>query len=402
MHDLDGKLLEKLVSWGISVIPVSEDTLVFQNVPIDSIFFNKETTSVLIRFIRGWKKYIVCVDEDLEYTGPDDHKKKMFRIPEVNSGWRPILLHRLPSDVSDAITDTLETLEFEHIPHLSRSNRRAHDLQPSGDDIEGETLRTYAIDLTRRALLNQLSPTVGRQAEIDLLLALLRKREHPRMSLIIGSPGSGKSNLIHGVTFRLLNHENPLQVLSLDLIGLVLDCSLPGDRDSRLLDAFREMSINRDSVFVIENINTLVSLCPESILLLCRALDAKQKLIGTANHRLTKSFQNPLIRRRLFRISLAEPDPSLTMKILHALKPSLEDHHGIAISNEAIRYCVIRSDSWPGSFPEKAIALLDLACAQLSLRNGETLSPDDIIETAMICSSSAYSPGDDTPASRFD
>ncbi len=394
MDEIDGKLLEQLVSRGISVIPVSEDTLVFRNVPIDTVLFNKEQTSVLIRFIRGWKKFIVCVDEDLQYTGPDDRKRRMFRIPEANSGWRPLLLHRPLSDATDAITCTLETLEFYHVSASPRSDRDQDGTRTPGGTMEGDILRTYAVDLTEQALSNRLSPTVGRGAEIDLVLALLRKREPPRMPLIIGAPGSGKSNLIHGITYGLLEHENPFRVVLLDLVGLMTDYCLPGDRESRLVDAFRELTSSRDTVFVIENINVLVSLYSESVLLLYRALEAKLQLIGTANNRPAKSFRNPLIRRRLFEIPLPEPDPSLTMEILQELKPALEDHHGVVIAGEAIRYCVIRSGSWPGNLPEKAIALLDLACAQLSLRNGDVLSPDDIIDTAIIRRSAGSDPGD--------
>jgi len=122
-----------------------------------------------------------------------------------------------------------------------------------------------------------------------------------------------------------------------------------------------------------------------------RALDERVRLIGTASSDLVKPFQEPAVQRRLFMIPLSEPSPLETVEILMGLKPTLERHHGIEISDAAIQFCVTQSASLPGKFPAKAIDLLDLACAQLALQGGHTVALDDVLgaantyETRFVC-----------------
>jgi ATP-dependent Clp protease ATP-binding subunit ClpA len=402
MNSLDEKLLEQLTSQGISVKPINSETLVLRNVPTDANHYNKERTNVLVRYIKGLQRYLICVDADLEYTGTNSGQLRAFRLPKARSGWRPVFMEHLPREITSAIIHAFRVLGTEPPYPVTGSNSTIPAPQSVNRYEPGEFLKPYTTDLTKRALLNRLSPTVGRQKEMNLVLAVLKKEEHPRMPVLLGGAGCGKTNLIHGITFSLITDDDPLKVLSVDIVGLISGCVYPGERENWLNRAFDEMIALQDHVFVIEDINLLANSCPDGVLILRRALDEKIRLIGTSCTELIRIYQNPLIQRRIFIIPLAEPSLSFTVDILDGIKSILEKHHRINISTASIQCCVAQCTSWPGNFPAKAIDLLDLACSQLALKRGRNLSPDDIIEAAQAHRSCIQRAGTDDAVSFSD
>ncbi|MFQ6115345.1 MAG: hypothetical protein ACE5NG_14900, partial [bacterium] len=352
MIQVEPKLLERLIGQGIGVEPIDEETLILKAVPVHPNFFNKEKTNVLVRHFKHVNKYLICVDDDLEFMGEDRHFWRIFKTNQAQNGWRPMYLQnirvRTPSDV---ICQTMEMLWLgDNHPVVNQKNQTPEPESQKQKALAG-ILKDYAIDLSEKAEAKKLPPTVGREREIELAVATLNKWEHPRLPIVTSDAGVGRTNFLYGLTNKFLSMNNDPRVLLIALPNLIAGCIFPAEREEWLKRLFKEMAELPDVIFAVEDIDLILTSCGCGTILFKDILDTGLRIIGTVRTDFANVFSDPTVSRRVQWIYLSEPDAAEALEILQALKCNLEEHHSVQIPEATLEFCVKRAEALPGRFP---------------------------------------------------
>ncbi len=267
----------------------------------------------------------------------------------------------------------------------------------------------FGRDLTRLAHEGDLHPVVGRHEEIEQVARILlqAKKNNP---MLVGDAGVGKTAIVEGLSFRLVEAEAPralktLRIIEISLGALVAGTKYRGEFEERIQAILREAETDPSLVLFIDEIHMLLGAgaaegSMDAANLLKPALGrGTLRCIGattTAEYR--RHIENdPALERRFQMVWVDEPSRDTAVEILRGLRPELEAHHGISIEEGALERAVDLSIRYLPDFrlPDKAIDLVDQACARLMLATfssapstkgaGEsaegqtrTIGPDDI------------------------
>jgi ATP-dependent Clp protease ATP-binding subunit ClpC len=257
------------------------------------------------------------------------------------------------------------------------------------------TLSSYSRDLTAAARAGELDPVIGREDEIERVIAILSRRSKNN-PVLVGEPGVGKTAVVEGLAQRIARGDVPpplrdKRVLSLSLGPLVAGTKYRGEfeaRVKRILDEIRRAA--REIVLFIDELHTLVgagaaegSLDLSSMIKPELARGELQCIGATTFEEYRKHIEaDAALERRFQPVMVNEPTIDQTIKILQGLRSRYATHHGVAIDDAALdaaahlsaRYIVDRF------LPDKAIDLVDEAAASVALRRGFTVEVDDIAD----------------------
>lgn len=244
------------------------------------------------------------------------------------------------------------------------------------------TLDEQGRDLTELANQGKLSRIVGRESEIRAVMKTLVRRLKAN-PLLLGDPGVGKTAVVEGVAQRLASDDAPdrlknLRIIELSMGTLVAGTKYRGTFEERLKEIVRECRENPGIVLFIDEIHTLVgagrteggSLDAANILKPALARGEINVIGATTIDEYRKSFENDsALDRRFQPVTINEPSEEDTESLLRALAPDYEEHHGVDIAPEALVACVKMSIRFVPNrrLPDKALDLLDEACADASL-----------------------------------
>lgn len=250
--------------------------------------------------------------------------------------------------------------------------------------LSGELLK-YAVDLTASASLCKIDPVIGRENEISRMIRILCRRTKNNPCLV-GDPGVGKTALVEGLAQRIANFEVPepligKHILSLDLPSMLAGAKYRGEFEERLKSVIAAAEENGDIILFIDELHTVVGAGAAE-----GSIDAANmikpslarghiKLIGATTLDEFRRFieKDAALERRFQMISVNEPTFSQTEAILKGLRSRYEQHHHIAISDDAISAAISLSVKYlPQRFlPDKAIDLIDEAAAAKRLTCSE-------------------------------
>ncbi|MDE6004337.1 MAG: ATP-dependent Clp protease ATP-binding subunit [Oscillospiraceae bacterium] len=226
-------------------------------------------------------------------------------------------------------------------------------------------------------------PLIGRETEIERVLQIL-SRKNKNNPCLIGEAGVGKTAIIQGVANKFATGEVPSQLLgmfifSLDLGALLAGAKYRGDFEERIRDCIDEVTQSNRIILFIDELHTIVGAgaaegaIDAANMLKPRLARGDLRIIGaTTPVEYTKSIEkDSALARRFQSVNIAEPTPEQTLCILNGLKENYENYHHVFLNESVLQACVELSQKYIAdkSFPDKAIDLLDEACARVALQN---------------------------------
>ncbi len=234
-------------------------------------------------------------------------------------------------------------------------------------------------DLTALARSGQLHPIFGRDEEMRKVAQILTKRDKPN-AMLIGEAGVGKTAVAEGLSQQLVTPDiNPLlaglRIVEIPVSSLVAGTGHRGDFEARLQSVIREASTDRRVVLFIDEIHTLVGAGAAGSHDTMDAANILKSSLGRGEIRVigattTEEYRRHIERsaplaRRFETVLVDEPSPETTVEIVQRMAPRFREHYGIGLPDEVIRRAVELSQRYVPErrFPDKAISVLDQACA---------------------------------------
>ena len=254
-------------------------------------------------------------------------------------------------------------------------------------------LEQFSEDLIAKA--SAMSPIIGREREIDMVIGIL-SRKNKNNPALIGEPGVGKTAIAEGLAQRMAAGNVPPQLkekrlVSLNMSNLVAGTKYRGEFEERLRDVLGEIRRSGDVILFVDEMHTIVgagaaegAIDAANILKPALGRGELQMLGATTLTEYRKYIEkDPALERRFRPVMVEQTSREGTITILRALKPGLERHHHIRITEEAIQASVALSMRYlPDLYlPDKAIDLLDEGASRArleELRRGENAPRKDL------------------------
>ena len=270
-----------------------------------------------------------------------------------------------PGELFDKAADHL------HIPLADKSVKK----EATGMRL----LEQFSEDLIQKA--SAMDPVIGRDREIEAVIGIL-SRKNKNNPALIGEPGVGKTAIAEGLAQRMASGNVPPQIkdkrlVSLNMANLVAGTKYRGEFEERLRDVLSEIRRNGEVILFVDEMHTIVGAGAAE-----GAIDAANifkpalgrgelQILGATTREEYRKYieKDPALERRFRPVSVEEPSEATTMAILEALKPGLERHHRLRISEEALKEALRLSVRYlPDLYlPDKAIDLLDEGAAHARL-----------------------------------
>lgn len=242
--------------------------------------------------------------------------------------------------------------------------------------VSTRLLEQFSEDLITKA--TAMEPVIGREREIDTVISILCRKNKNNPALV-GEPGVGKTAIAEGLAQRMAMGNVPPQLkekrlVSLNMASLVAGTKYRGEFEERLRDVLAEIRRSGDVILFVDEMHTIVgagaaegAIDAANILKPALGRGELQMLGATTREEYRKYIEKDAALERRFRpVAVEEPDESSTLSILRALKPGLERHHHLRITEEALKEAVRLSVRYlPDLYlPDKAIDLLDEGAAR--------------------------------------
>ena len=252
-----------------------------------------------------------------------------------------------------------------------------------------KALEQFTRSLNALAREGKLDPVVGREKEIDRCVRILSRRTKNN-PVLIGEPGVGKTAVAEGLAQRLAEGDVPEElagknILSIDLSAMLAGTKYRGEFEERVKNALAEIRRMGNVILFIDELHTIVGAgsaegAVDAANILKPALSrAEIRVIGATTRDEYRRYieKDAALERRFQPVAVEEPSAEEAIEILLGLRDKYEAHHGLAISDEAVRSCVELSRRYlPDRFlPDKAIDLMDEACSRVRMEC-ETRTPD--------------------------
>ena len=246
-------------------------------------------------------------------------------------------------------------------------------------------LDSYCMDLTGRARDGKLDKVIGRDVETERVIQILNRRQKNNPCLI-GEPGVGKTAIAEGLAQRIAAGEVPYklrdkEVFLLDLTSLVAGTQFRGQFESRMKSLIGEIKECGNIILVIDEVHNLVgagdaegSMNAANILKPALSRGEIQVIGATTFAEYRKYIEkDAALERRFQPVTVAEPTIEEASQIMQGVARAYAEFHGVSISPEIARQCVVLSERYITDrfLPDKAIDLLDEACSDVNLQNKE-------------------------------
>ena len=261
------------------------------------------------------------------------------------------------------------------------------DINKSQKDKKQESatpaLDFFTTDLTREAKEWKIDSVIGRESEIERLIAILNRKTKNNPCLV-WEAWVGKTAIVEWMALRISKWDVPFsmkdkRILSLDMSSLVAGTKFRGEFEARIKQVIEEASkVENEAILFIDEIHTIIwagsgegTLDASNILKPAMWRGKIRVIWATTINEYQKYIEkDPALERRFQKIIANEPDKETAVKILKWLKEIFEEYHNLNISDEALSEAVWLSQRYitDRQLPDKAIDLIDEACSLKSMK----------------------------------
>ena len=261
------------------------------------------------------------------------------------------------------------------------------DGAPSPSGGKTPHLNQYTVNLTANAKAGKIDPVLGRDIEVRQMIDILMRRRQNN-PILTGEAGVGKTAVVEGFANRVVSGDVPpalqgVHIHSLDLALLQAGAGVKGEFENRLKGLINEVKSSTEKIILfIDEAHTMIGAGgtagqndAANLLKPALARGELRTIAATTWSEYKKYFEkDPALARRFQVVKVDEPTEEVACTMLRGIKASLEKHHKLRILDEAVTATVRLSHRYIAGrqLPDKAVSVLDTACARLSLGQNST------------------------------
>lgn len=271
------------------------------------------------------------------------------------------------------------------------TNETVHDQDIDSEESNNNSqlekiIVQYCTNLNNKVKQKKIDPVIGREKEIDDILLVLARRQKSNV-MMIGDPGVGKTAIAEGLARKIVEGKVPKYlkdhtVYNLDISAMVAGAKYRGDFEERLKLVINALEKKKQSILFIDEAHMMngagagSSGTNDMANMLKPALGkgTLKVIASTTWEEFRKYFEKDrALMRRFQRVIVDEPSEAVAIKIIKGLKKYYEKHHNVKITNQAIIDSVKYSAKYINDrkLPDKAIDLIDCACARFKVKDDE-------------------------------
>ena len=251
-------------------------------------------------------------------------------------------------------------------------------------------LDQYTVDLTAKAKAGKIDPVLGRDFEVRQVVDILTRRRQNN-PILVGEAGVGKTAVVEGFARRIAEGDVPpplkqVRLLSLDLALLQAGAGVKGEFENRLKGLIDEVKNSPTPIILfIDEAHTMIGAGGQAgqndaanLLKPALARGELRTLAATTWSEYKKFFEkDPALSRRFQLVKVDEPTEEVCLLMMRGIVPALEKHHSVRILDGGVDAAVRLSHRYlpDRQLPDKAVSVLDTACARLALSQTATPGP---------------------------
>jgi type VI secretion system protein VasG len=320
----------------------------------------------------------------LALTGNDDLRRE---IREVSKEFQKIDGDVLRKDFATIVKDS----EEEMAPAEAAPVAGAPGAAKAAGGGKTVNLDQFTINLTENAKAGKIDPVLGRDMEIRQIIDILMRRRQNN-PILTGEAGVGKTAVVEGFALRVAKGDVPpplrnVTVRSLDLALLQAGAGIKGEFENRLKGLIEEVKSSPIPIILfIDEAHTMIGAGGQAgqndaanLLKPALARGELRTIAATTWSEYKKYFEkDPALARRFQVVKVEEPIETQCNVMLRGIIPALEKHHKVRILDEGLTSAVKFSHRYLAGrqLPDKAVSVLDTACARLAL--GQSATPPAI------------------------
>ena len=269
------------------------------------------------------------------------------------------------------------------VEYYNQNYQIKHGKKVATDIKAIEVLDEYCTNLNAAATEGKIDPVIGRSAEIDEITQVLAKRNKSNV-LLVGDPGVGKTAIAEGLALNITTGSVPdylkdYVVYNLDIGSLLAGSKYRGEFEEKLKTVINALTVKGKCILFIDEAHQMrgagsgsqSSVDFSNMIKPALGKGQIKVIASTTWEEYTTSFEKDrALMRRFYRLTIEEPTPAVTKDILRGLRKFFEKFHGGTIEDSAIEAAVDLSVRYQTDkrLPDKAIDLLDTACAKIKIR----------------------------------
>ena len=304
---------------------------------------------------------------------------------EVSREFQKIRPEELRSDFSSIVAKSSEE------EAVSASAEAAPGKTAPRSGGKTPNLDQYTVNLTEKAKTGKIDPVLGRDFEIRQVIDILMRRRQNN-PILTGEAGVGKTAVVEGFALRVAQGDVPpplrnVDVRTLDLALLQAGASIKGEFENRLKGLIEEVKASPVPIILfIDEAHTMIGAGGQAgqgdaanLLKPALARGELRTIAATTWSEYKKYFEkDPALARRFQVVKVEEPIEAQCLTMMRGIVPSLEQHHKVRILDEGLTAAVQLSHRYLAGrqLPDKAVSVLDTACARLAL--GQSATPPAI------------------------